>query len=319
MPTHKDLDPANSTLIFPGQGSQFVGMGRDLAENYPAAAQVFETADASLGLALSQIMWEGPAEALNDTVNTQPALFVHSLAAFEVFRNLLPGFLPAMLAGHSLGELSALTAGGALAFDAGLRLVRTRGELMRRAGELNPGGMAAVLNLDIPTLEGICLSASRPGEPVQVANDNCPGQVVISGAKPAVERAMELARAAGARRAIPLAVSIAAHSELMSTIQADWDEAVEKAGLRDSAIPLIGNVNADLISGAQDLRADIRAQMQSRVRWTESVTLASTRGVRSYVEMGAGSVLLGLIKRITPEATGLTFGTAADAAQFASA
>jgi [acyl-carrier-protein] S-malonyltransferase len=251
-------------------------------------------------------------------VNTQPALFVHSLASFEVFKSLFPGYIPILLAGHSLGELSALTAGGALPLAGGLRLVRTRGELMKKAGELNPGGMAAVLNLDIPTLEGICSAASQPGDAVQVANDNCPGQVVISGAKPAVDRAMELAKAAGARRAIPLAVSIAAHSALMATIQVEWDEAVGQAGLLDSAVPLIGNVDARLISSSPDLSADIRRQMQSRVRWTETIRLAGTKGIRTYLEMGAGTVLLGLIKRIAPDAAGFAFGTAADAAALAS-
>jgi [acyl-carrier-protein] S-malonyltransferase len=287
-------------------------MGSDLAEAYPDARRTFEQADAALGTALSRLMWDGPVETLNDTVNTQPALFVHSLAAFRVFKSLFPNFAPALLAGHSLGQLSALTAGGALAFEAALRLVRTRGELMKKAGELNPGGMAAILNLDIPTLEGICSSATRDGERVQVANDNSPGQVVISGAKPAVDRAMELAKAAGARRAIPLAISIAAHSTLMDTIQGEWDRAVGEAGLRDCGVPLIGNVGAEVITSAADLRADIQRQMQSRVRWTESITLAGSLGIRTFVEVGAGTVLLGLIKRITPEAKGIPLGTATD-------
>ncbi len=244
--------------------------------------EYFEQADSALGFGLSRVMWEGPTDSLNDTVNTQPALFVHSLAAFEVLQGLLPGFAPALLAGHSLGQLSALTVGGALQFEAGLGLVRKRGELMKKAGEISPGGMAAVLNLDIPALESICASASRPGEAVQVANDNCPGQVVISGAKPAVDRAMELAKAAGARRAIPLAVSIAAHSELMATIQAEWDAAVAAAGLADSKVPLIGNVEAAEISRAAELGLDIRRQMQSRVRWTETITSRRKAGHHDF-------------------------------------
>jgi [acyl-carrier-protein] S-malonyltransferase len=300
--------------VFPGQGSQAVGMGRDLAEAFPAAGRIFKVADTGLGFSLSQVMWEGPAETLNDTVNTQPALFVHSLAAFEVFKSLFPSFVPALLAGHSLGELSALTAGGALTFESGLRLVRRRGELMKKAGELNPGGMAAILNLDIPALEAICGSASQGGEVVQVANDNSPGQVVISGAKAAVERAMELAKAAGARRTIPLAVSIAAHSPLMAGIQSEWDEAVRAAGLGESSVPLIGNVGAEAITSAADLSTDIQRQMQSRVRWTETISAAGTQGIRTFVEVGSGTVLLGLIKRITSEAAGIPFGTAADAA-----
>lgn len=314
MTTIRELDPHKTAFVFPGQGSQAVGMGRDLAENFPVAAKIFEEADSTLGFGLSQIMWSGPAELLNDTLNTQPALFVHSLAAFETFRGLFPDFVPALMAGHSLGELSALAAGGSLSFPAALRLVRRRGELMKQAGEANPGGMAAVLNLDIPTLEGICASASTPEETVQVANDNCPGQVVISGAKPAVERAMQMAKAAGARRTIPLAVSIAAHSSLMAGIQAEWDAAVAGAGLQDSKIPLIGNVDAERLSGGAQLSRDIQLQMQSRVRWTETVTAAQAQGMTAFVEVGTGSVLLGLIKRIDSALTGITLGTAQDLA-----
>jgi len=312
MTAIKELDPKSTVLIFPGQGSQVVGMGRDLAEGYPVARRVFEEADATLGFGLSEVMWNGPAEALNDTVNTQPALFVHSLASFRVFAEQFPGFHPAFLAGHSLGEVSALTAGGALPFVVAMLLVRRRGALMKRAGELSPGGMAAILNLDIPTLEGICTSASTAEESVQVANDNCPGQVVISGAKPAVERAMELAKTAGARRAIPLAVSIAAHSSLMATIQEEWNEAVAQAGLQNSAIPIIGNVEASVISTGAELSKDIQRQMQSRVRWTETIACARRQGINAFMEVGTGSVLLGLIKRIASEATGFPLGTAAD-------
>ncbi|MFN2120169.1 MAG: ACP S-malonyltransferase [Anaerolineales bacterium] len=306
------LEATHTALVFPGQGSQSVGMGRDLVERHQSARDLFDEADAVLGLALSSIMWEGPEAALNDTVNTQPALYVHSLASFQVLKSLHPEFTPAMLAGHSLGELSAMAASGALSFADGLRLVRRRGELMKRAGELRPGGMAAILSLDIPTLDGICSSASQGDEVVRVANDNCPGQVVISGSKPAVERAMALAKEAGARRAVPLAVSIAAHSDLMASIQDDWNAAVDAANVVEAEVPLIGNVSAQPTRAAADLRQDVQRQMQSRVRWTESIQHASKVGMTTFVEVGTGTVLLGLIKRIAPGAVGFALGTPSD-------
>lgn len=298
------LDPKTTAFVFPGQGSQAVGMGNDLAAHYPLAKQTFQEADDILGFALSRLMWDGPEEGLNDTVNTQPALYVHSIAAQRVFAHLYPNSQPASVAGHSLGELSALTAAGALPFSDGLQLVRTRGELMKRAGEISPGGMAAILGLDIPTLEEVCAQASTVDEIVQVANDNCPGQVVISGAKAAVERAIVGAKATGAKRAIPLAVSIAAHSPLMASIQDEWNEAVDACTMNDPVIPVIGNVHAQPMTTADELRADIKAQMGSRVRWTESVQGMLGSGVQAFVEVGSGSVLLGLIRRIAQSSQG---------------
>lgn len=306
------FDPNSVAFIFPGQGSQSVGMGLELAAAYPAAKETFDEADSLLGFSLSKLMAEGPADELNDTVNTQPALYVHSLAAWRVLSLRFPDLQPAALAGHSLGELSALAASRALTFADGLRLVRTRGQLMKRAGELAPGGMAAILNLGIPELEQVCAEASRAGETVQVANDNCPGQVVISGAKPAVERAMELAKAAGAKRALPLAVSIAAHSSLMNSIQAEWNAAVDAVPMRDASAPVYGNAAARALTSADDLRADIRAQMQSRVRWTESVQAMIASGIRHFVEVGNGSVLGGLVKRIDPSVTSQALGNPSD-------
>ena len=306
------LNFKTTAFLFPGQGSQTLGMGRDLAAAFPPAKQIFDEADSLLGFPLSKIMWDGPADELNDTVNTQPALYVHSLAAWRVLSLRLPDLSPAALAGHSLGELSALAASGALTFADGLKLVRTRGQLMKRAGELAPGSMAAILNLDIPILEKVCAEASREGEPVQVANDNCLGQVVISGAKPAVERAMELAKAAGAKRALPLAVSIAAHSSLMNSIQSEWDAAVDAAAMKDASAPIFGNVAARALTSADDLRADIRAQMQSRVRWSESVRGMIGNGIRHFVEVGSGSVLIGLVRRIDSSVMGQALGNPSD-------
>jgi len=306
------LDPKTTAFVFPGQGSQVVGMGSDLAGAYPIAKATFAEADSILGLSLSQLMWNGPDTELNDTVNTQPALYVHSVASWRTFTSLFPEFKPATVAGHSLGELSALTASGALSFTDGLKLVRTRGELMKRAGELNPGGMAAILGGDIPMLDKVCAEASTPDEIVQVANDNCPGQVVISGHRPALERAMEAAKAAGAKRAKALPVSIAAHSPLMDSIQNEWNAAVDACAIEKPAIPVVGNVHAKPMLTADELRADIKAQMQSRVRWTESVQVMLRNGIQTYVEAGSGTILLGLIKRIDPSAVGIALGNPLD-------
>ncbi len=291
------LNLKNTAFIFPGQGSQVVSMGRELAAQYPIAKQTFEEADAILDFSLSKMM-EGAADELNDTVNTQPALFVHSIASYRAFSHLYPDLKPALLAGHSLGELSALSASGALSFEDGLRLVRKRGELMKHAGTLAPGLMAAILGVDIPTLDKVCLEASTTDEVVQVANDNCPGQVVISGAKPAVERAMVGAKSAGAKRALPLAVSIAAHSPLMASIQEEWNEVVASVTFSAMSIPVVGNVHAVPLIDEASARADIIAQMQSRVRWTESVKYMAAQGINTFVEVGSGAVLGGLVKRI---------------------
>lgn len=302
------LNPQTTAFVFPGQGSQTVGMGKDLAVKFPIAKEIFDEADSALGFPFSQLMWDGPDTELNETINTQPALYVHSIAAYRVFSLLHPEFKPVAVAGHSLGELSALTASGALSFSDGLRLVRTRGELMKRAGELNPGGMAAVLGVDIPTLDKVCTEASTTAEFVQVANDNCPGQVVISGHKPALERAIAGAKSAGAKRALPLPVSIAAHSPLMDSIQNEWNAAVEACMMRDPNIPVISNVHAKAMTVADELRADIKGQMQSRVRWTESVQMMLGSGIQTYVEAGRGEVLLGLIKRIEASTTRFPLG-----------
>lgn len=306
------LNPQTTAFIFPGQGSQTVGMGKSLAEEQDIARETFAEADAILGFALSNLMWNGSDSDLNDTINTQPALFLHSIAAFRTFTRLFPDFVPAAVAGHSLGELSALTAAGAFSFEDGLRLVRKRGELMKRAGQLSPGSMAAILGADISTLDKVCAEASTDGEWVQVANDNCPGQVVISGAKAAVERAMAGAKAAGAKRALPLAVSIAAHSPLMDSIQDEWNQAVDAAAMRDPKISVIGNVHAAALKNADEARADLKAQMQSRVRWTDSIRTMSGLGINAFVEAGTGTVLGGLVKRINSEAVNYPLGNPQD-------
>jgi [acyl-carrier-protein] S-malonyltransferase len=306
------MHPENTALVFPGQGSQFIGMGKLLTERYPAARDVFAQADDWLGFSLSALAWDGPEETLNDTINTQPALMVHSVAVLRVYQELVPGFRPAYVAGHSMGELSALVATEALPYQDALKLVRRRGELMKRAGIVSPGGMAAILGLDIPTLEEICTQASAPGEIVQVANDNCPGQVVISGASPALERALPLAQAARARKVVSLPISIAAHSPLMEHSQAEFTQAVEFAPIQDPVLPIIGNVSAQPMTGAAQIKADLRAQLTSRVRWTESVQYMVSQGVNTFIEIGSGNVLAGLIKRIDREVKTISIGTPED-------
>lgn len=299
-------------LLFPGQGSQSVGMGKELANTFPVARLVFEEGDDILGFALSKLAWEGPGDTLNDTVNTQPALMVHSIATLRVLNELHPELKPVFTAGHSMGELSALVAAGSLDYPEALRLVRVRGESMKKAGEQTPGGMAAIIGLEIPRLEEICENASRPGEIVQVANDNSPGQVVISGATPALQRALKLAQEAGARRAIPLAVSIAAHSPLMVNAQEDFNRAVAEAPICDPTVPLIGNVSALPLHDAAAVRSDLRLQLTSRVRWVESIRYMVSRGCRKFLEIGNGSVLGGLLKRIEPGAVTYPLGSPAD-------
>lgn len=306
------LKPEHTAFIFPGQGSQFVGMGRDLAEIHPIAAQVFDQADNLLDIALSRLAWVGPKELLDDTINTQPALLVHSVAALRVFQEIHPDFTPAFVAGHSMGELSALVASGALPFPETLLLTRKRGELMKRAGEVSPGRMAAIIGLDIPTLERICSDASTQTQAARVANDNCPGQIVISGSITAVDRAMKMAQEAGARRTISLAVSIAAHSPLMVDAQFDFKRAVESASIVDPHFPIIGNVTATPLFDSRQIRTDLQGQLTSRVRWTQTVQHMISRGITTFLELGSGSVLTGLLRRIDRQVKGIALGSPAD-------
>ena len=293
-------------FLFPGQGSQSVGMGQQLAANFPLAGDAFQEANQILGFDLTRIAWQGPQETLDDTINTQPALLVHSIAALRVLQDMFPDIQPAAVAGHSMGELSALVAAGSLDYAEGLRLVRKRGELMKEAGEKSPGGMAAILGLEISSLEEICNTATRESEIVQIANDNCPGQVVISGATSALERAMNLAKDAGARRVVKLAVSIAAHSPLMVHAQDKFSYAVNASTINDPEIPIIGNVNAEPLLNREQIEMDLRAQLNSRVRWTESIQFLLSSGVNTFIEVGNNSVLTGLLKRIDRGAQGFS-------------
>ncbi len=307
MPT---LSPATTAFVFPGQGSQAAGMGRELAQASAAARQVWAEADAALGFALSQLCWEGPEAELNATVNTQPALLACSIAALRAAQEKLGDFQPAYLAGHSVGEVTALVAGGALSFADGVRLVRARGEAMAAAGQRAPGAMAAILNLDALALAEVCAEASaQTGGIVQVANDNCPGQVVISGDVPTLEKAMELAKARGAKRAVKLAVSVAAHSPLMQSGVADYAAAVEAVSFQMPRAPVISNLTALPLPDVEAIRAELPAQLTGPVRWTESVRYLVTQGVTTFVELGSKDVLTGLLKRIDGGVTGLALGT----------
>ena len=274
-------------------------MGRDLAQTYSSARDTFAEADDVLSMSLSRLCFEGPEEELNDTFNTQPAIFATSVAAMRALREAGYAAEPGFVAGHSLGEYSALVPAGALAFADGLRLVRERGRLMRLAGERNPGGMAAVLKLEDAVVEDICRRASEETESiVRVANYNSPGQIVISGHREALERAIQLAEAAGARRVTRLAVSIAAHSPLMATVVEEYRQAVNATPIQPPAIPVVANVTARPLPDVDAIRREMVDQLTSSVRWVESVEYMATQGVTQCIEVGPKEVLTGLIPRI---------------------
>jgi [acyl-carrier-protein] S-malonyltransferase len=290
-------------LIFPGQGSQEVGMGRELAEAMPPARQVFEEADDILGFKLSQLCFSGPEGDLNDTINTQAAIFTTSIAALIALR--ATGFEQDVqfVSGHSLGEYSAYVAAGVLSFADGLRLVRERGRLMKHAGELNPGGMAAILKLDDEAVRQICEQVTTDSEfgTLQVANFNSPGQVVISGHNAAVDRGIELAKAAKARRAVKLPVSIAAHSQLMQVITDQFSQAVANAVLNLPGIAVVGNIGAVPLDSIEAIRSEMNGQLTGPVRWTESINYMIAQGVSTFIEVGPKEVLTGLVRRINKQ------------------
>lgn len=304
--------PLEIAYLFPGQGSQSVGMGKELSERHPIARDTFLEADELMGFALSKLAWDGPEEELNDTLNTQPALLVHSIAVMRVMQQTHPEISPKFVAGHSMGEITSLVAAGSLPFADALRLARTRGQLMKLAGEVNPGGMAAIIGLEIATVEDICRQVGNAENPVQIANDNCPGQIVISGAAKPLEEAMALCLEAGARKVVRLAVSIAAHSPLMEHVQTEFNLAVNRSPIVDPQIPIVGNVSANLLLTAEDIRADLQAQLRSRVRWTESIQFILSKGVHRFLELGNNTVLAGLLKRISRQASCLSLANPGD-------
>ncbi len=306
------MDWRTTAAIFPGQGSQAVGMGADFAASYEAARDVFAQADDILGYNLSAICWSGPAAALDQTHYTQPALYVSSMAIWTVLQQQLPGAKPAWMAGHSLGELTALTAAGALSFEAGVKLVQARGQTMRQAGERYPGAMAALLALELDKVEDLCQSvSSETGNIVVLANDNCPGQAVVSGEVEAVDRLIELAAEAGARRAVKLAVSIAAHSPLMAAALEGFRHVINATTFSPPEVQIISNVNASPLTIPAEIRQELDQQLTQSVRWTDSMRALIDAGAQSFIEVGAGAVLTGLLRRIDRSKTRVNLNTVA--------
>ena len=300
--------------VFPGQGSQFVGMARDLYEKYSSARLVLDAADSVLGFSLSKLMFEGPEAELTDTINAQPALLAHSIAALAALQQTSNNSLAeaSFVAGHSMGEYSAFVAAGVLDFADGIKLVRARGEAMKRAGVQRPGAMAAILGVEDEKIQEICKNAGA----VQVANFNAPGQIVISGEKEAIERAVENAKKAGAKRAIVLAVSIAAHSELMRPAIEEFRAAVLMTPLQSPRVPIISNVTAKPMNDVGEMRQEMLAQLTSSVQWVKSVAWMEAQGVTEFLELGAKDVLTGLNKRIAKTATTKPIGTAEQIEKF---
>jgi [acyl-carrier-protein] S-malonyltransferase len=302
-------------LLFPGQGSQFPGMGFDLCSEYPEARRTFEEADDALGFALSRLCFEGPEAELTRTHNAQPAILAHSVAVHRVLGTRLPA--PRCAAGHSLGEYSAYVAAGALEFGAAMRVVRRRGELMLGSGDERPGAMAAVLGLDDEAAVAACREAgAEVGGDCVAANYNSPGQLVISGDVATVDRALELVRAAGARRAVRLNVSGAFHSPLMKVAEAGLAEALAAVEFRDPSFAVVSNVTAEPVGDADRARELLTRQLTAPVRWTAVVRAMIEQGARVFYELGPGNVLTGLLRRIDRGMEGSAVGTVADVAGF---
>lgn len=298
--------------VFPGQGSQRIGMGQDLYRDFSSARQTFDEADAALGFSLSHLCFEGPETELRRTDNVQPALLTTSIACLRAVQQAASQSLPSpsFVAGHSLGEYTALVAAGVLNLDEALKLVRERGRLMYQTGEKNQGSMLAIIGLDRTTTEELCQETGT-----EVSNVNCPGQLVISGAVDALEAASSLAKTRGARRLIPLKVSGAFHSSLMEPIIGEFSAAVLSATLRPPAIPIVGNVTARPLLDVTSIREELVQQLRRCIQWQSSVEYMTRTGVNAFYEIGPGTVLTGLVKRIEPTARTFNIGTSEDIAQ----
>lgn len=297
---------AKIAFLFPGQGSQYVGMGKDLYAHIPEARDVYDHAEALLGFPLKKFSFEGPEEQLKQTRYTQPAIFVHSMVVDRLLK--ARGVFPQAAAGHSLGEYSALVSAGALTFEDGLRLVKIRGELMQRSGENHPGTMAAIIGLAPELVEESCREAESEGL-VQLANFNSPGQLVISGSIPAVRRAMEIARTKGARLVKELPVGGAFHSPLMAEALQGLREVLDRVSISHPPVPVYSNVEAEPVQEPEKIRALLKAQLLSPVLWESSIRNMLRDGFQQFYEIGPGKVLQGLLKRIDREAITLTAGT----------
>jgi [acyl-carrier-protein] S-malonyltransferase len=300
---------SKTAFLFPGQGSQFAGMGKSLADAYPEAARVFEEADAALGFAISKLCFEGPESELRLTENTQPALLAVSIAAYTVLRG--KGIVPDYVAGHSLGEYSALVAAGSVGFADAVRLVRKRGQYMQAAVPAGVGAMAALLKMPVEKLDGVLTEAAQ-GEVVAAANLNSPDQIVIAGHTAAVNRAVELAKAAGAKRAVILPVSAPFHCSLMKPAQDQLKIDLDATEFRDLEVPLVNNWQAREIRTGAEAREGLYQQVPNSVRWSDSIRLLAANGVTRFVEVGAGAVLTGLLRNIDPSLKGVKFGEASD-------
>ena len=308
-------------FVFPGQGSQAVGMGKALADAFPAARRVFEEVDAALGEALSRVMWDGPSETLTLTENTQPALMAHSLAVVWVLETEAGVDLKrdaAFVAGHSLGEYSALAAAGALTIAETARLVRIRGRAMQKAVPVGVGAMAALLGLEFEQATAVAAEAAQ-GQVCQAANDNGGGQVVVSGDKAAVERAVEIAKAKGAKRAMMLTVSAPFHCALMKPAADVMAQALSDISAKPPVVPVVANVTAKPVTDPAEIVRRLVEQVTGTVRWRESVAFMAGQGVTTFYELGTGKVLSGLVKRIADGAAGVAVGAPADIAGFRTA
>jgi [acyl-carrier-protein] S-malonyltransferase len=282
-------------FVFPGQGAQFVGMGKDLYEKYPMAKEMFEKADQILGFRITDLMFAGTEEDLKQTKVTQPAIFLHSTILAAVLGN---SFRPDMVAGHSLGEFSALTASGALTFEDGLRLVSKRAIAMQKACEITPSTMAAILGMEDNVVVEVCASVK---EVVVPANFNSPGQIVISGSEAGIDKAIEALKEKGAKRAIKLAVGGAFHSPFMEPAKIDLETAIKATAFRKPVCPVYQNVDAKPSTDPENIKANLVAQLTSPVRWTQSVLNMISDGATTFVEVGPGNVLQGLIKKINKD------------------